>query len=196
MNPQDLTVSSPLPYSKTAQPQLYRDLRPRGFKWVKAATKLASGLPATEVAKELEVSSTAILRWKRDPRFQKLLAHYEQRVADEALKTGLASKNYRLSKQNKRWNTLHTGLDSLPTVTEQLPVMKEIRELERLVAQDVGGMFSPQVNSNQTNNVQVNQFMMLLPDAQAPPRPKVIECTPVAPILPVADADDDCLGCA
>lgn len=146
-----------LPYSEYVTPARYRDLRPRGFKWVKAASQLASGSTVKDVAASLEVSAGAVHRWKRDKRFIALLARYEARITEESIHTGVANQNARLRKQDKRWKQLHEDAEPITDVAAKLPVYKEIRELERLVAQDTGGMFSPQA----AVQVNVSQFVVV-----------------------------------
>lgn len=76
----------------------WQDHRPRGLKWVKAASLLAEGKTTSEIARELQVTYSAVHSWRKHPKFITLCDHHQKRFAESVLKEGIARKDVRINK--------------------------------------------------------------------------------------------------
>ncbi|MDP9114998.1 MAG: hypothetical protein M3O20_15130 [Acidobacteriota bacterium] len=141
-----------------------RDFRPRGFKWVKAATAIASGATNAEAAKAADVTISAVTHWRKHPRFRALLQRYLDRVEQEAVSTGLALRHVRMRKIGRHAARIETRLDPSvidgqpeagPDIAEFTALSREYRATIELAAKEMGGQFEDAIPGERNAGVSV-----------------------------------------
>lgn len=137
--------------------------------WYKAASLVAEGLNDGRVAEDIGSSSRTIRKWRLHPEFRRIVAAYQDRIRKAVEQTGIASSTARVIKQSKRWERLNESIEAEASIKDALPQVKAVQELEKLVAQDLGGMFTPK----DTQVIVNQQFVMIPADKNQPVMPIV-----------------------